>query len=242
MAFSAGRTTQGFEFAYNLDNNAQGNPEFIKEYPSLPNVAFTKGDAVLLTTGCVDLSDSLNATSVLGVVEKTQAAVTYGAGLLPVRINPSAVYCVSVVGVNEETVSAATSAQQLQGVFEGVSSPGADDRPNGAYLVVYDGADKGSIYVVRDFTHTGIYWYVDRPHKMDTTSKIYWLGGAGGATPIGPGTEIDIVNGSPSTLDGDLDPAGGPFTVVDLSKKDALDGTIHVCISSAHHAFGRAIT
>lgn len=242
MSFEARRTTQGFEFAYNLIGKGQGNPEFIRKYPSLKNVAFTRGDAVFYTKGQVDLLDSVDGTSVLGVVEKTQAAVTYGAGLLPVRINPDAVYVCSISGINEETVATAGATAQEQAYFTVDTGLGTNDYNEGAYLVVYDGADKGSVYVIDNYVHAGKTVTVDRPHNIDTTSKLYILGLLNSDAPIGPGTEIDIVSGSPSSLDGDADPAGGPFTVVELTEKDALDGTIHVKVSATHHVFDRAIT
>ena len=174
-----------------------------------------------------------------GVVDETQSAVTYGAGLLPVIIDPDAVYVVSVVGRNEETVAVAGSTAQAQGYFGGGTGATADDVPNGAYLYVYDGADKGSVYVIRDYDHTGgtveKMYYLDRPHKMDTTSKVYWLGNSAAAGAIGPGTEADVVSGSASTIDGDADPAGGPFRVVEMTTKDGEDGTLHVKIARNHY-------
>lgn len=230
MAFSAALTTQGFEHRYNLSGKAQGDEEFIKDYPSAVNTAFTLGQMMTISGGAITPSTSLDA-NVLGAVQKTVAATTYGAGKLPVLITPDAVYRVSVVGINEETVAAATSTQQTQGYFTAGTGWGTNDYPNDAYLVVYDGADKGAVYTIRDYVHGSLYYYIDRPHKMDTTSKLYILGLLDNDAPIGLGTEIDIVNGSASTVAGNTNPSGAPFRVVELTKEDALNGTIHVKIT-----------
>ena len=94
----------------------------------------------------------------------------------------------------DETVVSYDSATRGIALTTGL---GADDRGNGALILVYDGAGKGEVNIQEDYDHTGgaseLLQICHRPFKatLDTTSKLLILGNASDANAVGPGGTMD---------------------------------------------------
>lgn len=177
MAYTASRTTNGFELIGNLLNVTDNG----REYELTPNTAFSKGDMVVLTNGKVAKA-AANAANVLGVMAESitaadnpTAGITYG----KVYDNPFNIYRCSFA---DQTDSTATGGTTTTLIDTGLATSD-NDYWNGALLYVYAGTNAGCIRTVTDYVGgTDTLHFQAMPAACDTTTKYIILGGAGAAS------------------------------------------------------------
>ena len=215
MAFSAERTLQGFEPV----RTAQA-PEILL-LAGDPGVTYTKGDRVAYTpttagsAGLIikatdSLADSIGRVMKTIVCPANTQAFPIGPFppsdldgaaakcLIPVEMDVPAgvrVRAAPITGYQDETVVTYSAASLYIGCTTGF---GADDRPNGALIYVYEGPGKGEINVVDDYDHTGgtveLLLQLHRPFNatLTTASKFIVLSATGGANGCGPIGRMDL--------------------------------------------------
>jgi len=208
MAFSAARTLQGNE------NVGKTTGNDILWLPGDPGVTYTKGDSVYYTpttagsAGLVILETDSVADSIGRVMKttvcpaNTQAFPTGPAfpgdldgaaakTLIPVEMDVPAgvpIRACPLSGYQDETVVTYSAASLYIGCTTGF---GADDRPNGALIYVYEGPGKGEINIVDDYDHTGgaveLLLQLHRPFNTTLTSasKFIVLAATGAANGVG---------------------------------------------------------
>lgn len=177
MAYTASRTTNGFELIGNLLNVTDNG----REYELTPNTAFSKGDMVVLTNGKVAKA-AANAANVLGVMAESitaadnpTAGITYG----KVYDNPFNIYRCSF---SDQTDSTATGGTTTTLIDTGLDTSN-NDYWNGALLYVYAGTNAGCIRTVTDYVGgTDTLHFQAMPAACDTTTKYIILGGAAAAS------------------------------------------------------------
>jgi len=177
MAYTASRTTNGFELIGNLLNVTDNG----REYELTPNTAFSKGDMVVLTDGKVAKA-AANAANVLGVMAESitaadnpTAGITYG----KVYDNPFNIYRCSFA---DQTDSTATGGTTTTLIDSGLATSN-DDYWNGALLYVYAGTNAGCIRTVTDYVGgTDTLHFQAMPAACDTTTKYIILGAAAAAS------------------------------------------------------------
>ena len=171
MAYTASRTTNGFELIGNLLNVTDNG----REYELTPDTAFSKGDMVVLTNGKVAKA-AANAANVLGVMAESitaadnpTAGITYG----KVYDNPFNIYRCSFSNQTDSTATGGTTTT-LSDTGLGTS---ADDVWNGALLYIYEGTNAGCIRTVTDYVGSSdTLTFQAMPAACDTTSKYIILG------------------------------------------------------------------
>ncbi|MFA7191525.1 MAG: hypothetical protein WC086_04320 [Dehalococcoidales bacterium] len=177
MAYTASRTTNGFELIGNLLNVTDNG----RNYELTPNTAFTKGDMVVLTNGKVAKA-AANAANVLGVMaESITAADNPTAGITHGKVydNPFNVYRCSFA---DQTDSTATGGTTTTLIDTGLATSD-NDYWNGALLYVYAGTNAGCIRTVTDYVGlTDTLHFQAMPAACDTTTKYIILGGAAAAS------------------------------------------------------------
>jgi len=177
MAYTASRTTNGFELIGNLLNVTDNG----REYELTPNTAFSKGDMVVLTDGKVAKA-AANAANVLGVMAESitaadnpTAGITYG----KVYDNPFNIYRCSFA---DQTDSTATGGTTTTLIDTGLATSD-NDYWNGALLYVYAGTNAGCIRTVTDYVgSTDTLHFQAMPAACDTTTKYIILGAASAAS------------------------------------------------------------
>lgn len=252
MALTATVSPQGFEWEREV---ACGEVMWV---PGDPGVTFTKGDLVEMSGGVLILGTD-SANTMVGVVQKTvicpaatQAFPLPGQAypasqaeaektLIPIRpLVPvgTPVLKATFAGHQDETVVSYTANTRAIACTTGF---GADDRPNGALLYVYDGPGKGEVNVVEDYDHAGgaaeLLLICHRAFNatLTTSSKFIVLSQTGGAVAQGFFGRLDsdaMGDGKLDLTDGQDD---GDFTILmDYRKaKDYLDNlTLPVIRSS----------
>lgn len=214
MAYTAPRTSQGFELIGNMFGPAP-NPNY---YILTPNTAFKKGDMVCLTNGMVAKA-AANATDVLGVMAQSYSTTdnpsgktTYGA----VYDNPYNIYRCTFTDHRDATATGGSSTTLVDTNL----STSSDDVWNGAMLWIYEGSGAGDVRIVKDYTGATDTLTVEEPFSAtpDTTSKYILLGEAGAAGDvIYPGaTGVDLkdentIDANAANKDGD-----GPLAVLSI--------------------------
>ena len=171
MAYTASRTTNGFELIGNLLNVTDNG----REYELTPNIAFSKGDMVVLTNGKVAKATA-SAANVLGVMAESitaadnpTAGITYG----KVYDNPFNIYRCSFA---DQTDSTATGGTTTTLIDTGLTTS-TNDVWNGALLYVYAGTNAGCIRTVTDYEGSNdTLTFQAMPAACDTTSKYIILG------------------------------------------------------------------
>ena len=171
MAYTASRTTNGFELICNLLNVTDNG----REYELTPNIAFSKGDMVVLTNGKVAKATA-SAANVLGVMAESitaadnpAAGITYG----KVYDNPFNIYRCSFA---DQTDSTATGGTTTTLIDTGLTTS-TNDVWNGALLYVYAGTNAGCIRTVTDYEGSNdTLTFQAMPAACDTTSKYIILG------------------------------------------------------------------
>ena len=171
MAYTASRTTNGFELIGNLLNVTDNG----REYELTPNTAFSKGDMVVLTNGKVAKA-AANAANVLGVMAESitaadnpTAGITYG----KVYDNPFNIYRCSFA---DQTDSTATGGTTTTLIDTGLTTS-TNDVWKGALLYVYAGTNAGCIRTVTDYEGSNdTLTFQAMPAACDTTSKYIILG------------------------------------------------------------------
>ncbi|MFA5433490.1 MAG: hypothetical protein WC319_11565 [Candidatus Paceibacterota bacterium] len=180
MAYTAKRTTQGFEYIGNLLHQEDAGMDF----ELTPNTAFTKGDMVVLTNGKVAAA-AANAANVLGVMAETFSTTTNPSAKTTkgkVLINPFNIYRCSFADHKDGTATGGTTTTLIDTAL-GTSD---DDRWNGALLFIYEGKAAGSIRTVTDYDGSDETLTVEEPfpEAPDATSKYILLGLAGEANDV----------------------------------------------------------
>jgi hypothetical protein len=203
MTISAERTLNGPEVV-------RRTSEFeILMLPGDPGVTFTKGDRVYMSNGVAVLETDSVADSIGHAMKSIvcpAAASAYfptppampsdldgddAKTLIPVMMDVPAgvkVFQATMYGYQDETVVTYSAANRTIGCTTGF---GADDRPNGALVYVYEGPGKGEINVVEDYDHTGgtveLALIFHRPFRatLTTSSKFICLSATGAANGVG---------------------------------------------------------
>ena len=214
MAYTAPRTTQGFELIGNMFGPAP-NPN---AYILTPNTDFAKGDMVVLTNGMVAKA-AANATNVLGVM-----AMSYSK-----TANPSAKQTMGLVYDNPYNIyrcsfadhrDAAATSGTTTTLIDTQLATSADDVWNGAMLWIYEGPGAGDVRIVKDYTGATDILTVEEPFTATptTSSKYILLGEAGAAGDvIFPGAAgVDLkdentIDANAANKDGD-----GPLAVLSI--------------------------
>lgn len=230
MAHTA-TASQGFEWDREV---ACGEVMWV---PGDPGVTYTKGDLVQASGGVLILGTD-SANTMVGVVEKTvvcpantQAFPNPGQAyppsldaaektLIPIRpLVPvgTPVLKATFAGQADETVVTYSAASRYIGCTTGF---GADDRPNGALVYVYEGPGKGEVNVVEDYDHANgnveLELILHRPFNATLTaaSKFIVLAQTGSAVAQGFFGRLDsdaMGDGKLDLTDGQDD---GDFTIL----------------------------
>jgi hypothetical protein len=189
--------------------------------PGDPGVTYTKGDRVYYTpttagsAGLIALATDSVADS-CGRVMKTVVCPANtqafpigpsfpgdldGAAaktLIPIQMDVPAgipIRQAPIVSYADETVVTYSGTSLYIGCTTGF---GADDRPNGALVYVYEGPGKGEINIVDDYDHTGgaveLLLQLHRPFNttLTTSSKFIVLGSTAGANGVGSLGRMDL--------------------------------------------------
>lgn len=230
MALTQATSLKGFEWEREV---AQGEVLYV---PGDPGVTYTEGSLVIPTAGlAVLVTDSAN--TMVGRVEKTTVCPAntqafpvpgdvYPPGdtaamktLVPIRpLVPvgTPVLKATFAGHQDETVVSYTASTRAIACTTGF---GADDRPNGALVYVYEGPGKGEINVVEDYDHSGgaaaLLLICHRPFNatLTTSSKFIVLSQTSAAVAMGFFGRLDAdadADGKLDLTDGQDD---GDFTI-----------------------------
>lgn len=230
MALTQAVSVKGFEWEREV---VQGEVMYV---PGDPGVTFTEGDLVIPSVGVAVLcTDSAN--TMVGRVEKTVVCPAasqafpapgqvYPPGdtaamktLIPIRpLVPvgTPVLKATFAGHQDETVVSYTESTRAIACTTGF---GADNRPNGAFVYVYDGPGKGEINVVESYDHSGgaaaLLLVCHRPFNATLTSdsKFIVLSQTSGAVAQGFFGRLDadaMGDGKLDLTDGQDD---GDFTI-----------------------------
>jgi hypothetical protein len=225
MAYTAKRTTQGFEYIGNLLHQEDAGMDF----ELTPNTAFTKGDMVVLTNGKVAAA-AANATNVLGVMAESITAAENPAAKTTkgkVLINPFNIYRCSFADHKDGT---ATGGSTTTLADTGLATSN-DDYWNGALLYIYEGTNAGCIRTVKDYTATGDILTVEEPFpaSCDTTSKYILLGAAAAAGDVINVGSVGVDLKDENTIDANATVASeaGPLAVLRI---DPVNLTMDVII------------
>ena len=225
MAYTAKRTTQGFEYIGNLLHQEDAGMDF----ELTPNTAFTKGDMVVLTNGKVAAA-AANATNVLGVMAETFTTTTNPSGKTTkgkVLINPFNIYRCSFADHLDSTATGGTTTTLID---TGLSTSN-DDYWNGALLYIYEGKAAGSIRTVKDYVGATDTLTVEEPfpEAPDTTSKYILLGAASAAGDVINVGSIGVDLKDANTIDANATVASekGPLAVL---RVDPVNLTMDVVI------------
>lgn len=225
MAYTAKRTTQGFEYIGNLLHQEDAGMDF----ELTPNTAFTKGDMVVLTNGKVAAA-AANATNVLGVIAETFSTTTNPSAKTTkgkVLINPFNIYRCSFSDHRDATATGGTTTTLID---TGLSTSN-DDYWNGALLYIYEGKAAGSIRTVADYKGSTDTLTVEEPfpEAPDTTSKYILLGLASAAGDVINVGSIGVDLKDANTIDANATIASekGPLAVL---RVDPVNLTMDVII------------
>lgn len=213
MALTATRTSNGFEPIGHLFF-ASPNP---RKWELTPNTAFSKGDAVILTSGKVAVA-AAGATNVLGVMAEAYTTTT----------NPSAARTLGWVYDDPFTIYQCTFSDHIDGTATSGSTTtladtvnigsSADSRWVGALLYIYDGAAKGTLRTVTAYTNATrlLTWVGAAYEAVDTTSKFIVLGAAAAAGDVINAGKIGVDLKDENTIDGNatVDAEAGPLVVM----------------------------
>ena len=210
MALTA-TATQGLEFHRYVAEHE------VLYVPGDPGDTYTRGDAVVATVGEGVIDVAADSEVAIGTVAKTTvcpAATTAfpkpadfypafdsdaGKALIPIHSAVPAgtpVYLATFAGHIDEVVVSYDAATPY---FEGTTGAGADDRPNGAFVYVYEGPGIGEVNLVADYDHAG--GAVDKLYTLHrtfsatltTSSKLIVLAGEAAASRgIGAFGRIDL--------------------------------------------------
>ena len=212
MAYTAKRTTQGFEYIGNLLHQEDAGMDF----ELTPNTAFTKGDMVVLTAGKV-AGAAANATNVLGVIAESITTVQNPAAKTTkgkVLINPFNIYRCSFSDHRDATATGGTTTTLIDTAL----STSNDDYWNGALLYIYEGKAAGSIRTVKDYAGATDTLTVQEPfpEAPDTTSKYILLGAATAAGDVINVGSVGVNLKDENTIDADATVANeaGPLAVL----------------------------
>jgi len=212
MAYTAKRTTQGFEYIGNLLHQEDAGMDF----ELTPNTAFTKGDMVVLTAGKV-AGAAANATNVLGVIAESITTVQNPAAKTTkgkVLINPFNIYRCSFSDHRDATATGGTTTTLIDTAL----STSNDDYWNGALLYIYEGKAAGSIRTVKDYVGATDTLTVEEPfpEAPDTTSKYILLGAATAAGDVINVGSVGVNLKDENTIDADATVANeaGPLAVL----------------------------
>ena len=166
MALTA-TATQGLEFHRVVSENE------IIYCPGDPGDTYTRGDAVVATVGEGVVDVAADSEVAIGTVAKTTICPAASQAFpLPADFYPShdsaagnclvplhsavpagtPVYLATFAGHIDETVVSYLASTPY---FEGTTGAGADDRPNGAFVYVYEGPGIGEVNLISDYDHTG---------------------------------------------------------------------------------------
>ena len=217
MAYTASRTTNGFELIGNLLNVTDNG----REYELTPNIAFVKGDMVVLTNGKVAKA-AANAANVLGVMaESITAADNPATGLTYGKVydNPFNVYRCSFADQVDGTATSGSTTTLAD--TTGLNAISTDDYLNGALLYIYAGTNAGCIRTVSDFTGSTrlMTWTNPMPAACDTTSKYIVLGAGGAASDSINAGSVGVNLKDENTIDAKATIASeaGPLAVLGIN-------------------------
>ena len=209
MAFSPTATANG------VPNMRKAGGQEVLFVPGDPGVTLDKGEICAMSNGVAIVgTDSLagpHLRPVKSVISPaaTQAFVMPGKfnhlgdaakdlTLCPMQVmlkEGAQILKATIVNQVDETVVSYTAGTRA---VECTTGFGADDRPNGALLYVYEGPGKGEVNIVEDYDHTGgaaeLLLICHRAFKatLTTSSKFIVLGSSAAANAVGPFGRVDI--------------------------------------------------
>ena len=212
MAYTAKRTTQGFEYIGNLLHQEDAGMDF----ELTPNTDFKKGDMVVFTNRLVAKA-AANATNVLGVMAESITAAENPAAKTTkgkVLINPFNIYRCSFADHLDSTATGGTTTTLIDTAL----STSNDDVWNGALLYIYEGKAAGSIRTVKDYVGDTDTLTVEEPfpEAPDTTSKYILLGAASAAGDVINVGSVGVNLKDENTIDANATVANeaGPLAVL----------------------------
>ena len=200
MALSA-TATQGFELLRYTSKNE------VLWMPGDHGDTYTSGDRVVATVGEGVMDPA--AANEGGMVGQVQETVVCSAAtqafprpadfdppdksaatkcLIPIKVGVAAgapIWKVTFANHVDDTVISYTAGTRA---IAGTTGHGADDRPNGGFLYVYEGLGAGEVNLAEDYDHTGgaaeLLLSCHRPFEatLDATSKYIVLAGEAAAS------------------------------------------------------------
>jgi len=218
MAYSASRTTQGFELVGNL----AGVVDQGKLYEMTPSLALVKGDMVVLTNRKVAKA-AANASNVLGVCAESVTAHATDVTYILVYDNPFNIYRCSFADHADNVVDSGTTTT----IVDAELTQDTDDDWIGALVYFYEGTNAGAIRTVSDFDQASdTITFVDPlPAAPDTTSKYIILGEGdeAGASTINVGTVgVDLKDENTIDANAPVDAVDGPLAVRAIYPADLM--------------------
>ena len=218
MAFSATKTTKGFE----LVGNKLGIPDNGTEYEMTPSLAVKEGDMLIQTAGKVALA-AAGATEVLGVAAETKTAHATTLNKILVYDNAFNIYECSCSDMHDNTVDSATTTT----IVDAELTMTVDDDCKGARVYIYEGTNKGHVRTVSGFAQATdtITFTAPLPVACDTTSKYLLYGECddAGASVINIGT-VGVNLKDENTIDADAatDAVDGPLVCLGFDDENAI--------------------
>lgn len=216
MALTA-TATQGFEFAGYVEDTE------VLYVPGTAGTTYNRGDQVAMSAGIAvtaggDTAPTAIVKDTVACPANTQAfrtpfefqpggqeaADNCLVGIRPMVPAGTPKYLVSFANHQDETVVTYSAGSRY---IECTTGFGADDRPNGALLYVYEGPGAGEVNVVTDYDHTGgaveLLLNVARPFNATLTSasKFIVLSSAAAANAVGQLDRADSVGSGTEKLD-----------------------------------------
>ena len=218
MAFSASRTTQGFELVGNL----LGIPDNGTAYEMTPSLAVKKGDMLVLTNGKVALA-AAKATNVLGVAAETKTAHATTRTDILVYDNPFNLYDCSCSDMQDKTCTGGTTTT----LVAQMDNHDTDDDHKGGFLYIYEGTNKGHSRTVSAYTHADDTLTVAEPFPQacDTTTKFIFFGEGdeAGASVINVGTVgVDLKDENTIDANAAVDQVDGPLLCLGIDGANAI--------------------
>ena len=182
MAYTAKRTSIGFEPIYNRTLNPIPNPV---KYELTPGTAFNRGDMVVLSAGKIAKATAASVADIIGVMAESIAAADNLAGTITkgsIYDHPDNVYRVTFSDHRDAVATGGTTGTLIDTNL----STSVNDVWNGALLYIYEGPSAGSTRTVSDYVGASDTLSVDTafPEAITAASKYILLGAASEANDV----------------------------------------------------------
>uniref|UniRef100_A0A6M3IHD9 Putative tail protein n=1 Tax=viral metagenome TaxID=1070528 RepID=A0A6M3IHD9_9ZZZZ len=215
MAYTATRTTTGFELLYNLMNQ----PDLGVPRELTPSLAVVKGDMLVLTLNKVAKA-AAGAVNVLGVAAESKTAHATTKTTVLVHENPANVYRCTFSDHLDSTATGAGSTTTL------VDTALADTANAyvGGTLYIYDGAGKGEVRTISAYNGTTTLTFIEPLYEATgATSKYILIGAAVANEGIADGTiGVDLKDENTIDADATILSEAGPLAVKKVYPVDLM--------------------